>query len=281
VQAVLGQGRGELELHGLVLDAQGLVGLPEVQVVLVLDGPEEPGVQARGQLHPVAVVVQVVADHLADPGQVRGNLAPVRVLDHLLERHGGLHVGDAALVLAAPEQGHLEPPGLGVEAEDVVVLAGLGLQLGGEEGAEGLAPVRARLGGLFAGVGVQGFQELERRGPDVAADPGEGIRAVAEIADGLLLQVQPDLRGIDLEIVALDLAVHVPELGALLEVELLDPTGVQDGVRSLQNVLRDRVPDELLEDFFDDGVFTVSHVKPDTPRPKWRYGPASQHWSLT
>lgn len=130
--------------------------------------------QARRQLHAVPLVVQVVGDHGCDLWQAGGKFAPVRVFYDLFEGDILLHSGDAAFVLTGACKGHLQPTRLRVEAENEIVLAWLGLKLGGEEDAEGLPPVRARAGqiGLLLVAG-EALEHLEGRGPYVATYTGE------------------------------------------------------------------------------------------------------------
>jgi hypothetical protein len=81
----------------------------------------------------------------------------------------------------------------------------------------------------------------------MAADAREGVGTVAIEIDAPVAQVEADLGGVVLEVVALHLAVDVPVLIPLFQVELGDAVGGHHLMGAFQNVFRDAVADEILE----------------------------------
>ena len=125
----------------------------------------------------MAVVVEVLADLLADLGQLRREFTPPWVFNDLSQSHFILHAGQAVLVLPGAEEGDEQASGLGIEAEDEVVSARFRFHFRGEEVAEARPPV---CGGsvflcLFSFLFAQFVNEFESKGGHVAADAGEGF----------------------------------------------------------------------------------------------------------
>ena len=224
----------------------------------------------------MAVVVEVLAYLLAHPGQFRRVLAPLGVLDDLGEGHLVLHGGQAALVLARAVEGDQQAPGLGLEAEDEVVLARLRIHVRGEEAAEALLPVRAggAVFGVLALLLAQLVDELLGQGRDVAAHAGEGVRAVALALHRPVGDGEVKLGGVDLKVVALDIALDFPDL-AFLNVDFLHAAFGEDVAACIPDVFRDFVMEERQAHFQNDVVFRSAHgvscckrvVRPDAAVP--------------
>ena len=93
----------------------------------------------------------------------------------------------------------------------------------------------------------------------MAAHAGERFRAVAIGIDGAVGQVDAQLGGIDLEVLALHLPVHVQKLVALLDVELLHSIGLKDGGGVLDDVVGDGLPGEPGENLPNLGFVCKRH----------------------
>jgi len=246
-QAVVGELGRQLQAHGLGLDAHGLFAVAPVEVVFLADGPKKPGEESRGDFHPMPGVVEVVKKHLGHDRQRRRQLGPVRIFDDLFEGDLGMDLGDAGLVLAGPKKRHLQPTRFGMEPENEIVPAGLGFGLGGKIGPKGLAPFAAGdggLGGRLVGF-VQRADAGQGRGPDMAADPGKGIRAVTEKIDAAFPQIDGEFRGVDLEIVPLHLSFDIIKVAVAIDGKFLYAPARDDGVGTVQNIVGNGFADEF------------------------------------
>ena len=246
----------ELEGEGRALDAAGPVRILPEQIIFLAHGPEEPRGQAVGDLHAVAVIVQMLADLAGHMRQLGRELAPVGIVDDLLQGDLVMHAGEAGFVLPAPEKGDQQAPLFRLEAEDEVMLAGLRLHVGGEEGAEALPPVLGRDRDFF-GVALflaQFFQQAQGQGRHMAAGAGEGFRAVALVARAAVRNGKGQAGRVDLQVLALDDALRLPGL-ALLDIYFLHPAFGQDIVSRITDILRDGVVQEGLAHLPDDVLF--------------------------
>ena len=193
--------------------------------------------------------------------QLGRELAPVGIVDDLLERDLVMHAGQAGLVLAAPEKGDQQAALLRLEAENEIVLAGLGLHISGEEGAEALLPVLGRGSDLF-GVALflaQFLQQTQGQGRHMAACAGEGLRTVALVAGAAIRDGESQAGRIDLEVFALDDALRFPGL-ALLDIYFLHPAFGQDIVSRITDILRNGVVQEGLAHLPDDVLLRSAHA---------------------
>ena len=246
----------ELEGEGRAFDAAGFVRILPEQVIFLAHGPEKPGGQAVGDFHPMAVIVEMLADLAGHMRQLGRKFAPVRVLDDLLQGHFVVHAGQSGFVLPAPEKGNQQPPLLRREAEDQVMAARLGFHVRGEEIPEALLPVRGGRRG-FLGVALflaQLFNEAQGQSRHMPADAGEGVRAVALVARAAVRDGETQARRIDLEIFPLDHALHVPGL-AFLNIYFLHPAFGQDIVGGVTDIFRHAVVQKRLTHFTDDALF--------------------------
>ena len=246
----------ELEGKGRALDAAGLVRIHPEQVIFLAHGPEKPGGQPVGNFHPVAVIIKMLADLTGHMRQLGRKFGPGRIVDDLFQRHFVVHAGQAGLVLSAPEKGDQQPPLFRREAEDQVVAAGLRLHIRGEEVPEALLPVRDR-GGDFLRIALflaQFFNKAQGQGPHMPADAGKGVRTVALVARAAVRDGETQARRVDLKILALNHALHVPGL-AFLDIYFLHPALGQDIVGGVADILRHAVMQKSLAHFADDALF--------------------------
>ena len=121
--------------------------------------------------------------------------------------------GQAGFILSAPEKGHLQPSGFGIETKNKIMAARFGLYLITEKRAECLPPVSvclARLG-FAVFVNVKAAQKFQSRRGNVFAGSGKGIRTVAEITGGFFIKRKGELRAVALKVITLDAPLHFPE----------------------------------------------------------------------
>ena len=130
------------------------------------------------------------------------------------------------------------------------------LHFRGEKVAEARPPVHG--GGvlfcLFAFLLTQLVNEFEREGGHVAADAGEGFRAVALAVGCPVGYGKGELWRVDLEIIALDVASDFPDL-SFLDIDLLHATFRKDIVARVPDVLRHFVVEKSLTHFQNGIVF--------------------------
>ena len=204
----------------------------------------------------MAVVVEVLADLPGHVRQLGREFAPFRVLDDLLQRDFVVHAGQAGFVLPPPEKGNQQPPLFRFETEDEIVAAGFRLHVRGKKVAEALLPVRAGGRGVFrvALFLAQFFHQAQSQGRHMAADARESVGAVALVARAAVGDGKAQAGRIDLQVAALDDALHVPGL-AFLDIYFLHLSLGEDIVGRVADVLRHAVVQESLAHFANDALF--------------------------
>ena len=206
----------------------------------------------------------MLADLARHVGQLRRKFAPAGILDNLLQRDFRMDAGQPGFVLPRAEEGNQQAALFRLKAENEIVPPGFRLHIRGEKGPEALLPVldRRRGGGLAGVVGLaQFFLQAQGEGRHMAANAGEGVRAIALMLRGMIGYGEGQAGSIDLEVFSLDDSLHFPCV-AFLDVDLLHPAFRQDVVGRVADIFRHVIMEKALAHFTHDALFRSAHSVP-------------------